>query len=196
MKDILLWLVHVPKTGGMSLIEYLHAGVRGKEFFAYQHGHDRYSKAMENKLLKKSKHIIKFTALRDPVKHSASLYSYTKTNKSHYAHSLAINNNFNDWLDLFSEVPNYYVKFFSSFESPNYKLALRQLKKFDFILNTETLTNDFNNMLITVGLPGVFDTHINSFEKPTIIPESVEKIKRIRNLDYKLLEEINFQGRI
>jgi len=191
MYDFLLWFIHVPRTGGTSISRYL----KKCKYKSYYDGHSRFSCEKEKELKSTTKKLVTFTVLRDPVKHCVSLYSYIKKHKHHKHHKLAANNSFYDWLDKFYEVPNYYTRFFSDFKDIDKNLALQRLKHFDFILNTETLTIDFNSMLLQLGLKKDFNININSSKTNlNITPKDVEHIKHIRKIDYELLRNINFKG--
>jgi len=191
-QDFLLWFVHVPRTGGTSIYRYLEKC----RYKSYHNGHSRFSCEKENELKATTKKLITFTVMRDPVKHCVSLYTYIKKHKHHTFHKIAANNSFHGWLDKFYEVPNYYTRFFSDFTNMDKNLALQQLGHFDFILNTETLTNDFNSMLSQLGLKKDFNIHINSSKTNlNIAPKDIEHIKHIRKIDYELLSNIKFINR-
>lgn len=180
---MLIWFIHVPRTGGMSLAKYLHL-IKSNTIKIKHDGHAKFSKPVLAALKAKHKKVVTCTILRDPVSHSMSLWSYLKKHKKHYGHLNANNSNFAHWCHTFKEFP-YYVKFFGE---GNLDKALKVIKNIDFILQTKNLTQDTNQMLKKLNLKANFNISINSTSKRKPSLKEAKLIRQIRQDDYTLLK--------
>lgn len=182
---MLIWFIHVPRTGGMSFAKYLQT-IKNKKINIRYDGHAKFSYPILNILKKKHKKIYTCTILRNPALHSMSLWSYFKKHKEHYEHSKVKNSNFINWCHKFKEFP-YYTKFFGD---GNLNKALKIINDIDFILHTESLNRDINKMLKTLNLKPDFNVHINSTSKRKPSEKEIEVIHKIRHDDYTLLKSL------
>jgi len=184
-----IWFVHVPRTGGTSIINSRH--MFKLTTILTGSPHMPYTTQQHMQFKEKFGEVKTLTVLRDPVQHSMSYYSYIVAHPSHFGHRLAINNSFSDWLKKCKELPNYFVKFFSTWDNPsagNLPEALEKISKFDYILDTANLTAQFNHVLAENNEPHRFSLHINGNKKFEISKDDVAYIKQIRSQDYKFIK--------
>ena len=185
-----IWFIHCPRTGGTSIV---HSIKKFKTVILIAKPHTPYTveqhKSFENKYGK----VKTLTVLRDPLKHSMSYYSYIRASSTHFGHKLAINNNFSNWLRKCPELPNYFVKFWSTWDNPDVLEALEKLRKIDYILDTADLTIQFRNVLAQNDEPNRILPHVNSKKKYKISSEDADYVKKIRAKDYELLKSLNIK---
>ena len=89
--------------------------------------------------------------------------------------------------------PNYFVKFWSTWDNPDVLEALEKLRKIDYILDTADLTIQFRNVLAQNGEPNRILPHVNSKKKYKISSEDADYVKKIRAKDYELLKSLNIK---
>lgn len=182
---MLIWFIHVPRTGGMSLAKYLRI-IKNNKIQAKHDGHAKFSFPVLDALKQKHDKVITCTILRNPATHSMSLWSYLKKHKEHYGHLTAENLNFINWCKNFKEFP-YYTKFFGK---GDLEKAVKVVKNFNFILRTEHLTRDVNKMLKSLNLKPNFDVFTNSTSKRKPTQLEIKVIEKIRPDDYSLLRSL------
>ena len=185
---MIIWFVHIPRTGGMSLAKFFGEFKNNKNVTIRHRGHEKFSYDVYNELCKNNK-VILCTILRNPESHSMSLWSYMKKYKSHVKHHEAFNNKFITWCKNFCEFP-YYVKFFGNGDICQ---AENVLNNFDYIFNTSTLCSDVNKMLSNLGLKRRFNLNINGTSKRAPNNNEIKIIKNVRRDDYELLNRIGFK---
>ena len=89
------------------------------------------------------------TIIRDPIERSISWYNRCLGDKNYYSHELA-KKGFDVFMRRCSEVHNTFCKYYSGYldqEANEYtmNLALKNLKKFKYVLSFETLENELKN---------------------------------------------------
>lgn len=198
---MILYFVHVPRTGGSSVIHWMK-----NNNFKYEAGipHHRYSRQIHDDFRKSDKTIC-FTNLRDPVDLAASFYAYIRVDPGHRSYKEANGFSFSDWVVESKEHKNFFTRFFNNqlgipseeyinpSENHGNKLvesAYETLKNFDYILDTSSLTSDVNAMCEKESINCKFDIYDNSYPRPMILKSDIETIKEVCSLDYKLLKKI------
>jgi len=169
----------------MSVGRYFRDKVRGAKII--HQGHSKFSgnvrKALEDRWGQKV-HV--FTVLRDPIKHTQSLYSYMKHSRGHPKYALG-QRPFDEWARNLNEFP-YYVKFFGEGDTD---AALEVLSQFDTILDTSSLSADIREMLVSLGLKPKPMVHINRRPTITVGPDGRRLIRKLRQKDYDLLNKLD-----
>ncbi|MFW9877427.1 MAG: hypothetical protein ACFFG0_30425 [Candidatus Thorarchaeota archaeon] len=196
---MILYFIHVPRTGGNSIRKWLESS---RKLFTSVHydGHARYSFGGHKKLKEGGK-VIAFTIMRDPVELSASHYAYIKASKPHRGWADAQKWSFSQWLINSPEYKNFQTRWFNNHEwsqfinpkpedlKPPVELAVKTLEQFNYIFDTTTLTRDVNIMCKQEGINCPFDIHVNKYKKPDISKADIDVIKKVCALDYELLAE-------
>jgi len=197
---MILYFVHVPRTGGTSVGCWIK---NNENFKVAYNAHSTYDKELHDNL-KKSEKTIAFTNLRDPVDLAVSLYAYIKIAVNSPNHKEAETFNFSQWIVKAKRHKNYFTSFFNGhlYQPEEYinpsetqakelvESAYQTLKNFDYILDTSSLANDVNNMCIKESINCKFDIHVNSYPKPEVSKSDIEIIKEVCSLDYELLKKI------
>lgn len=176
-----IYFIHMPRTGGTSVIEYFKENESLLD--AHHYGHNKYDHNKRIELEKEAgkNNFICFTILRDPVDQLISKYSFMKHN-NHLLHDIAANNSFSNWLRITEErMTNLYSGWFEN-----------SLPLIGNVLNTNHLTKEFNELISKFNLPE-FNIHINNFPKVIASEDDIAFIKKIRSKDYELLKNIGFK---
>jgi len=192
----------MPKTGGTSVLSYLRKNKSNLlNSKPYSNRHVPYSLKQEESL-SKSGNVKKLTTLRDPVSHTKSLYSHMNNvslkdvvdpffrKRCEEAQSMQ----FSKWIRHY-DLEDFYLKFYDpnckpeweGGKNPSLDNAVSSLKDFT-VMYTESLNDDFNSFLSSIGEKPNFDIHINVSKDVTITDEDVEYIKEVRKNDYILID--------
>ena len=156
---MILYFIHTPRTGGLSVQQYMGQGKKKGLFNISCNGHARYSEKhhtqLKNQAAETSEKVIAFTILRDPVELAASLYSYIRmcNANSHRGYLETQKWNFSQWIVESNQHKNFYTRFLNWHTPapkelhPPVQGAVDTLKQFNYIFDTSTLTQGFNTML-------------------------------------------------
>lgn len=106
---MILYFVHVPRTGGTSIGYWIK---NNENFKTIYNAHSTYDKELHDNL-KKSEKTIAFTNLRDPVDLAVSLYAYIKIDVNSQNHKDAKTFNFSQWIVKAKRHKNYFTSFFN-----------------------------------------------------------------------------------
>ena len=171
--------IHVPKTGGASIDEYLRAYESNYYIFLKKSNHNAVS------LLCPPEEYKYITFLREPVTRVFSYYNMSLHNEYTPAHSLA-NKGVINLLKYDYQVKNLYCQYFSGYpgEIVNeeiYNIALKNLKKFLFVGKFENFSESFNQMCITLK--------IQNNERPFVNKSKYNNL--LKNDDKILIEQYN-----
>lgn len=183
-----LWVIHCPRTGGTSVKAHCRDLV-SRNLIGYEEtSHSKYTDARRNQLEAKFGTVRAITVLRDPVQHMLSLYSYYLADRANPDHARAKRMPFLKWMDEYEHI-NYYVSYYGS---GNIVEAEKVLKKFDHLLKLETLKDDFNGVLISLGLEANFNRHEHKHDihRYRATPEEISKLRQVRSKDYELLSRL------
>lgn len=204
-----LYFVHIVKTGGTSIRKFFNENNPGMDLYAgslYGYGHENFIQENYDDVKSKYNEVYTAITLRDPVKHLVSYYMYALVNPMVGLHKTVKNVSFSEWIRSVPNLNNYYVRFLNSNEyfDPNltdnfrdfpadYDSALKLLKSFNFVLDTYKLNQDMTEVLKCCGVDKEFNVKVNTTMSNNldISKEDIEYIKKIRELDYKLLKEMN-----
>lgn len=182
---MLIWFIHVPRTGGMSLAKYLN-NIRNKNVIIRHRGHEKFSKNTLRNLQSKYDNVVTCTIIRNPAEHSMSLWTYMQKHKKHYYHKKASHQDFITWARNFKEFP-YYVKFFGQ---GDLNKSIQAIGNINYILRTESLKRDVNKMLKDLNLKPTFNIYSNSTSKRQLTNKELQVIKNIRKKDYQMLRAL------
>lgn len=198
---VILYFVHVPRTGGNSIGTWLNEGRVKCKFNMCYDGHAPYKDNVVEDLKKKDK-VVSFTMIRDPVDLSSSLYGYIKIAALHFGHKRAKQYTFSEWLEKSHEHINFLSRFFNCYDLstfvnptpevflPSVDLAESTLKKFDYILDTKNLKRDLAAMCKKEGIDYPLNSHIGAYPKPEVSEHDIKRIKEISSRDYELMARI------
>jgi hypothetical protein len=196
--------IHVPKTGGISLTDY--AKQNKLDWLWNEHRYYSQQEISEDR--------ITITALRCPIKHTMSLYSFwnyvgpkgmEKGTWQWYATHLS----FSDWLRTdcdfahgwgvpepgwsrhTGKIPkgNIYTGFFGDGDTEK---AIARIRSIHHVLDTSNLTRQFNAILKKYKLPE-FDLVKNTSPKITISNDDVEYIRKKRSEDFEICKIFNIE---
>jgi hypothetical protein len=139
-----LIFIHIPKTGGASIDEYLRMNANNYYIFKKKSNHNAVS------LLCSPEEYNYITFLRDPSTRVFSYYNMSLQHKHTPAHSLAKKGIIN-LLKYDYQVKNLYCQYFSGYpgETINdeiYNIALKNLKNFFYVGKFEKFSESFNEM--------------------------------------------------
>lgn len=184
----ILWLVHVPRTGGTSMTRFFNKINDQVKFVRF--GHDKFSGHVLEQMEKANKRkVYTFTIIRDPVSHTRSLYSFLKQSGSHPKRHTA-QKSFTEWIKTFDELPNYFCKFYDHKGQGDLERAKKVLGRMDFVIHTNDLGNGINRILASLGINTRFDgTHVSNFSKPKMSEDQIRLIKNLRANDYELIKD-------
>tara|TARA_X000000368_G_C22828484_1_gene622257 strand:+ start:86 stop:811 length:726 start_codon:yes stop_codon:yes gene_type:complete len=140
-----LIFIHIPKTGGTTFNFVLDKLKKKNNMKIKQRGHFAIS-IKELGSVEKNNYC---TIIRDPIERSISWYNRCLGDKNYYSHELA-KKGFDVFMRRCSEVHNTFCKYYSGYldqEANEYtmNLALKNLKKFKYVLSFETLENELKN---------------------------------------------------
>tara|TARA_B100000003_G_scaffold207236_1_gene224411 strand:+ start:910 stop:1638 length:729 start_codon:yes stop_codon:yes gene_type:complete len=180
--------IHVPKTGGASLRDYLEKNLENFYIFKKNSEHNPVS------LLCSPKDYKYITFLRDPIDRVYSYYNMLKKYDFVPGHHLA-KKSLADLLINSFQVKNLYCQYFSGlpFENVNkeiYNLAINNLKSFYFVGKFEEYDNSFNYLCKKLNLDSKNKIHINQNKYNPISEDQKKLIESYNNYDIKLYKEI------
>lgn len=181
---------HMPKTGGTSLRNFF----KRKKVRTIHRGHKQYcSKERLSKIYISDDPLNGYSIvfLRDPVKHTESLYTYIKATKAHRFHQLANTVSFEQFIVKFPLLPDYFCRYLSCYDTKmaaDVDEALQNIQEIDFIGFTETLSKDISTILKNLGYDFSYDgTHrLKSKKRVVATPKEEELIRKIRKNDYMI----------
>lgn len=214
MAQLCLWLAHVPRTGGTGLSHCCKQHFHKLAFHA--NGHYGYTQELHAELLRQHDEVRLLTVLRDPVEHTRSWYAYTRDDPDHSLYEFSKARTFSEWLrDYTEDYGSYFTWFFDRKErkkktwlegrmvqhgmlfryahTPSLGAAVETIKKFDYVFDTATLTDQFNALLAELGEPAKLEplSKAHSHEKGALTEEDVAVVKQLRADDYALLEQLS-----
>ena len=198
MKKNTFWIIHVPRTGGLSVIQFFAKIIKNKDpknkdpnLHLINEGHKKFN--LDYKMKVENNHKFKihmFTILRDPVKHTISVYSYMRYTQ----HEM---NNFTKSCSLDQWLEKTRINFWGFFGKTVEEATNNLLINIDYILDTQTLKFDLNNMFKELDLNLKFgDIHINKTRKANFTLQDIKLIKEFREKDYVLLDNISKKKKI
>jgi len=179
--------IHVPKTGGASIREYLQQNLDNFYIFKKKSEHNPVS------LLCPADEYKYITFLRDPVNRVYSYYHMLKKHSHVPGHELA-NKSLSDLLINSFQVKNFYCQYFSGrpFENVNeeiYETAVNNLQKFYFVGKFENYNNSFKNLCKKLNLKDQKMPNINQNKYAEINDDQKKLIMIYNKYDIKLYNE-------
>ena len=181
--------IHVPKTGGASIRNYLEKNLKEFYYFKKKSEHNAVS------LLCPPEEYNYITFLREPVTRVFSYYNMSLYNKDTPGYSLAKKGIVN-LLKYDYQVKNLYCQYFSGYPGENvneeiYNSALKNLKLFFYVGKFEEFTKSFNEMCLHLKIENKESPYINtSPQKKTINLDEEILIKAYNKYDVKLYNEL------
>ena len=179
--------IHVPRTGGWTF-RYNFEEHKLPFYVNKKKGHHN-----PVSLLCPPNEYKYVTIIRDPIQRVRSHYQLFQKTGNQIASRGLVN-----FLRYSSEVKNLYCQYYSgligeSVDDTVYKLALKNLKEFNFIINFDKYENDLRNFLSTFNIQNPIKKfpNINKSEKISLTNEEKKAISVYNYWDIKLFEEIN-----
>ena len=187
-KDIICTFVHLSRTGGITFNSVLSKISKEKNVKFVLGGHNSVS------ILHDPEERDYVTIFRNPIERVYSVYKANLRDKKHTYHYLA-KKGLNEFLRFCPDGRNGYCQNYSGFIEREvddfiFNKALKNLKKFKFILNFENLIDEIKKFSQTFGCDIENVPHLNSSEKSILNEEVKKKIEFYNFYDLKLLNEI------
>lgn len=196
------YFYHVPRTGGFSTYKWFEHLSRQGLTRLWNDGHTPFkskaqlvakfgSKAFEaDKINLKSEELITITWLRDPVDHTASLYTYIKSHGGHQKFKgFPEGVTFSEWIRLEGS-PGNYVKFFAPGDG-KLETAITNLQTANFVGFTENFNDDMNVLMEVFNIKLKYNNQkVNSSgQRYQPSKDDIIYLKQRRELDYALVNE-------
>lgn len=196
------YFYHIPRTGGFSTYKWFEDLSKRGLTRLWNDGHSPYKHKIQlaakfspqaqkaDGVIINPDELITITWLRDPVIHTASLYTYMR---SHGGHTTFRNFHegitFSEWIRSHGS-PGNYVKFFAPNDG-KLETAITNLETVNFVGFTENLNGDMNLIM------KVFDIKLNynnekvnfSGQRHQPSKDDIDYLKKRRELDYALANE-------
>lgn len=183
-----LIFIHIPKTGGASIDEYLRKNAKNYYNFKKKSNHNAVS------LLCSPEEFNYITFLREPTSRIFSYYNMSLQHKNTPAHSIAKKGIINLLKNDF-QVKNLYCQYLSGYpgeiiNDEIYKIALNNLKNFSFVGKFEKFSESFNKMCLFLKIENNERPFINVSEYKNLITIDEKKlIEGYNKYDIKLYRE-------
>ena len=182
-----LIFIHIPKTGGASIDEYLRNNAKNYYYFKKKSSHNAVS------LLCPPEEYNYITFLREPTSRVFSYYNMCFQHKVTPSHSLAKKGIIN-LLKYDHHVRNLYCQYFSGYpgeiiNEEIYNIALKNLKNFFFVGKFEKFSESFNEMCLLLKIDSNERPFVNTSEYKKISIDEKKLIEAYNIYDIKLYNE-------